>query len=307
MEKILQTINITKKYNAQYALKDVSISLHKGEIYGLIGQNGAGKTTLLKVITQLVPPTDGKVFLFGSENRREWGKSLKRIGAVIEKPYAYDSLSAVQNLEYYCKSRGLSNSEEVIGETLKLVGLENTGRKKFKDFSLGMKQKLGIAIAISSRPDLLILDEPINGLDLVAITEFRKMILRLNSTGNMSIIISSHILSELYQIATRYGVLHQGRLIKEISKQEFDDMSEEHIILKTTQVSEASQVLKDKLSYRFKVVSENQINIFGKNHHISEVNKTLVINQVDVEEIYYFKQDLESYFMNIVKNAEKEN
>lgn len=306
MEKILQTQKLSKKYKSQYALKDVSISIYKGDIYGLIGRNGAGKTTLLKLITQLISPTDGKVILFGSNSRNEWERNLKRIGAVIENPVAYDTLSAKQNLEFYCKLRGISNSKQIIKETLELVRLENTGTKKFKNFSLGMKQKLGIAIAILARPDLLILDEPINGLDPIAITEFRRMILNLNRTENMTIIISSHILSELYQVATRFGIVNQGKLVREISKQEFDEMSEEYIILKTPQVSQASQVLEEKLNYPFKVISENQINIFGKNHHINEVNKTLLMSQIEIEEIHYFKQNLENYFTNLITTTEEE-
>ncbi len=306
MEKILQTQKLSKKYKSQYALKDVSISIYKGDIYGLIGRNGAGKTTLLKLITQLISPTDGKVILFGSNSRNEWERNLKRIGAVIENPVAYDILSAKQNLEFYCKLRGISNSKQIIKETLELVRLENTGTKKFKNFSLGMKQKLGIAIAILARPDLLILDEPINGLDPIAITEFRRMILNLNRTENMTIIISSHILSELYQVATRFGIVNQGKLVREISKQEFDEMSEEYIILKTPQVSQASQVLEEKLNYPFKVISENQINIFGKNHHINEVNKTLLMSQIEIEEIHYFKQNLENYFTNLITTTKEE-
>lgn len=306
MEKILQTQKLSKKYKSQYALKDVSISIYKGDIYGLIGRNGAGKTTLLKLITQLISPTDGKVILFGSNSRNEWERNLKRIGAVIENPVAYDILSAKQNLEFYCKLRGISNSKQIIKETLELVRLENTGTKKFKNFSLGMKQKLGIAIAILARPDLLILDEPINGLDPIAITEFRRRILNLNRTENMTIIISSHILSELYQVATRFGIVNQGKLVREISKQEFDEMSEEYIILKTPQVSQASQVLEEKLNYPFKVISENQINIFGKNHHINEVNKTLLMSQIEIEEIHYFKQNLENYFTNLITTTEEE-
>lgn len=229
-----------------------------------------------------------------------------RSGTVIEGPAAYDTLSARQNLEYYCRLRGITNSKDVINETLKLVGLENTGNKKYKNFSLGMKQKLGIAIAILARPDLLILDEPLNGLDPIAITNFRKMIEKLNKQRNMTIIISSHILSELYQVATRYGILDNGELVKEISKEDFDEMSEEYIILNTNQVSEASRVLNENTSYPFKVISENQINIFGKHHQIKEINKLLIIHQIEFEEIHYFKQDLESYFTNLI-SENKEN
>lgn len=300
MKEIIRVSNLSKKFKTQYALKDVSLSIYQGDIYGLIGRNGAGKTTLLKVITQLMLPSNGTVSLFGSKNNKEWTQALNHSGSVIETPAAYDQLTAQQNLEYYCKLRGIPNAKKVIKETLELVDLTDTGAKKFKGFSLGMKQKLGIAIAILSRPDFLILDEPINGLDPIAIAEFRKMIIRLNKERNMSIIISSHILSELYQVANRFGFINQGELVKEISKDEFDDLSEEHIILKTSQVAAAGQVLTEKLSYPFKVISDHQINIFGKNHQISEINKTLVKNNIEVDEIHYFKQDLESYFTQLV-------
>ncbi|WP_282799109.1 ABC transporter ATP-binding protein [Lactococcus lactis] len=306
MEKIIETKNLSKKYQDQYALKDVAVTIFKGDVYGLIGKNGAGKSTLLKIITRLIVPTNGKVILFHSKSNKQWEQNLKRSGTVIEGPSAYDTLSAKQNLEYYCRLRGISNSKEVIKETLKLVGLENTGKKKYKNFSLGMKQKLGIAIAILARPDLLILDEPLNGLDPIAITEFRKMIEKLNKQRNMTIIISSHILSELYQVATRYGILDNGELVKEISKEEFDEMSEEYIILNTVQVSEASRVLKEDTSYPFKVISENQINIFGKHHQIKEINQLLINHHIEFEEIHYFKQDLENYFTNLISNN-KEN
>lgn len=306
MEKILETKNLSKKYQGQYALNDVAITVFKGDVYGLIGKNGAGKSTLIKIITRLVAPTNGKVIVFHSKSDKQWENNLKRSGTVIEGPAAFESLSAQQNLEYYCRLRGITNSKDVIKETLELVGLKNTGKKKYKNFSLGMKQKLGIAIAVLARPDLLILDEPLNGLDPIAITEFRKMIEKLNKQKKMTIIISSHILSELYQVATRYGILDNGELIKEISKEDFDEMSEEYIILNTIQVSGASRVLKENTTYPFKVISNDQINIFGKNHQIKEINKLLISHQIEFEEIHYFKQDLESYFTNLI-SENKEN
>lgn len=307
MKKALETKNLSKRYQSQYALKDVSITVFKGDVYGLIGKNGAGKSTLLKIITRLTIPTKGRVILFESKSNTQWEHNLNRTGTVIEGPAAYDTLTARQNLEYYCRLRGITNHKVVIKETLKLVGLEETGKKKFKNFSLGMKQKLGIGIAILARPDLLILDEPLNGLDPIAITEFRKMIAKLNKQGNMTIIVSSHILSELYQVATRYGILDNGELIKEISKQEFDEMSEEYIILRTGQVPEASRMLKETTSYSFKVVSENQINIFGKHHQIMEINKLLIIHHIEFEEIHYYKQDLENYFTALISNNKENN
>ncbi|MDR2977707.1 MAG: ATP-binding cassette domain-containing protein [Streptococcaceae bacterium] len=306
METVLKVNNISKRYGQQYALRDVSMTIQQGEIYGLIGRNGAGKTTLLKLITRLIFATNGSLSLFGSSTDHEWTKSLKRTGAVIESPAAYDNLSAAQNLEYYCKLRGIPDSKKVISETLALVDLIDTGKKKFKSFSLGMKQKLGIAIAILSRPDFLILDEPINGLDPIAIADFRKLVLRLNQERKMTIIISSHILTELYQVATHFGIINQGQLVKEISKDEFDALSEEYIVLKTGQVEHASQLLKDKTNYPFKVVSQDQINVFGKNHQIGEVNILLAQSGIAVDEIYYFKQDLESYFTNLISGDTQE-
>lgn len=303
METVLKINALNKNYKHQKALKDVTMTIKEGEIYGLIGRNGAGKTTLLKSITRMISPSSGEIQLFNSTSNSEWTEALARTGAVIETPVAYDNLTAQQNLAYYCKLRGIPNAKARISETLDLVDLTDTGKKKFKQFSLGMKQKLGIAIAILSQPDFLILDEPINGLDPIAIADFRKFILRLNRERQMTIIISSHILSELYAVATRFGVINQGQLVKEISKDEFDALSEEHIVLKTPQVEESSLILKEKTNYSFKAVGSNQINIFGKNHQIGEITTLLVQNQINVEEIHYFKQDLESYFTSLISEG----
>ncbi|MDR0298054.1 MAG: ATP-binding cassette domain-containing protein [Streptococcaceae bacterium] len=300
MEKVLEIKHLSKNFKRQSALKDISLTIQQGEIYGLIGRNGAGKTTLLKTITRLIAPTNGQIALFGSTTQSEWTRALSRTGAVIETPAAYDNLSAQQNLMYYCKLHGIVNSEAVIKETLEFVDLTNTGRKKFKQFSLGMKQKLGIAIALLTRPDFLILDEPINGLDPIAIADFRNFILKLNKERNMTLIISSHILSELYQVATRFGFIHEGALVKELSKEDFDSLSEEYIVVKSSQIALVSQLLKEKLAFPFKVVSEEQINIFGQAHQISEINASLVVANIPIDEIHYQKQDLENYFIELV-------
>lgn len=300
METILKITNLNKKFGHQYALKNINLTVRKGDIYGMIGRNEAGKTTIIKLVSRLISPTSGEVILFGSKNDKEWSDSLSRIGAVIETPVAYDNLTARQNLTYYCKLRGIVDAQKVITETLELVGLTNTGNKKFKQFSLGMKQKLGIAIAILSRPDLLILDEPINGLDPIAIADFRKLMLRLNKEKNMTIIISSHILTELYQIATRFAIINEGQLVKEISKEEFDELSEEYIMLKSLDVSTASHVLQENLHLPFKVVANNQINIFTGAHQIASITQSMVAEGVNVDEIVYQRQDLETYFTELV-------
>lgn len=213
MQTVLEVKQVTKQYSQQYALDHVSLSIQKGDIYGLIGKNGAGKTTLLKTISRLIHANSGTVSVLGSQNQQEWTKALGYTGSVIESPVAHAHMSAYENLRYYCTDRGIPNADKVIKETLQYVGLTDTGKKKFRNFSLGMKQRLGIAIAILGRPDLLILDEPINGLDPVGIQEFREMVKRLNQELGITIIISSHILSELYLVATRFGFINQGHFI----------------------------------------------------------------------------------------------
>lgn len=302
METVVNVKHISKKFGQQLALDDVSLTVKQGEIYGLIGKNGAGKTTLIKVITQLIQPNSGTVALFGSSNKSEWTHALKRVGSVIEAPAAYAHLTAYENLNYCCKIRHIPNANKVIQETLSYVGLTNTGKKKFRDFSLGMKQRLGIAIALLSKPDLMILDEPINGLDPVGIKEFRQLVQRLNEELNMTFIISSHILSELYLVATKFGIIENGHLIKEITKAEFEEENEDYIVLKTSDLAKASKILHDQLDYRLKVVNAtDEIHIFTHSHEINKIVQTLGAENVTINEIYYARQDLEKYFTDLVE------
>ncbi len=307
MATILKLNNITKKFHQQLALENVSLELTKGEIYGLIGRNGAGKTTLLKAITRLIDLTAGEVSLFGSQTSSEWTKQLQRTGTVIETPVAYDQLTAKQNLEYYCILRGIVDSKRIIKETLELVDLADTGKKKYKNFSLGMKQKLGIAIAILSNPDFLILDEPINGLDPIAIADFRRLIKRLNKEKEMTILISSHILSELYQVATKFGIIHEGRLMKEITKAEFDEMSQDYITLKTPDIEKASMFIQDSLGFPIKTVTKKSLHIFGEATQIRDITKALVHENIVIDEIFYSKQELETYFTELIGHQGGEN
>lgn len=302
MEKILDIQHLSKRFGQQLALDDINLTIGKGEIYGLIGKNGAGKTTLIKIITQLTQASSGQIALFNSQTTSDWTQALKRVGSVIETPVAHNHLTAQQNLLYYCKARHIANPEKVIAETLHYVGLEDTGDKKFRNFSLGMKQRLGIAIAMLSKPDLLILDEPINGLDPLGIKEFRQMVQRLNEELGMTIIISSHILSELYLVATKFGIIDQGRLIQEISKTEFEEQSEDYIVLKTSQIELASQLIQDQLHHRLKVVdASGEIHIFEQAHNIKNIVKHLVSQDIDVDEIFYARQDLEEFFTDLVE------
>ena len=306
MKTILEVKNLSKQYSQNYAVQNVSLTIREGDIYGLIGKNGAGKTTLLKLITQLIEPTSGTISLFGSSTDKERSIALKRTGSVIEIPVAYDQLTASENLRYYCKLRGIVHAEKIIQDTLSLVHLTDTGSKKFKKFSLGMKQKLGIAIAILSKPDFLILDEPINGLDPLAIIEFRQLIQNLNKEYGMTIIISSHILSELYQIATRFSFLDNGMFIREISKHEFDQLNNDFIILETTEIEKASQFLQEQLSLKIKVVYQQQLHIFGELNQINAITKALVAENIPINGIHYTKQRLEEYFSQLIDSSKEE-
>ncbi|KXT85737.1 putative ABC transporter, ATP-binding protein [Streptococcus sp. DD11] len=302
MENVLILQQVSKKFGRQYALSDVSLTIKKGEIYGLIGQNGAGKTTLIKVITQLLEASSGSISLFGSSSHAEWTQALKRVGSVIETPVAHNHLTAYENLSYYCKLRHIPHADQVIRETLEYVDLQDTGKKKFRNFSLGMKQRMGLAIALLSKPDLMILDEPINGLDPVGIKEFRQLILRLNEELGVTFIISSHILSELYLVGTKFGIIERGRLIKEISKTEFEEQSEDYIVLKTSSLEQASQLIQDQLGYRIKVVNaDNEIHIFTHSHEINRIVQEMAISKLGVQEIYYARQNLENFFTDLVK------
>jgi ABC-2 type transport system ATP-binding protein len=219
-ESVLQTNGITKQYKDTRAVDNVSITVRKGDIYGFIGQNGAGKTTMIRLITSLISPTAGEIALFGKSDPSGLADGRKRIGCLTEGPVMFPTLSAGDNLEYYRIQRGIAD-KTVVGKALESVNLTGTGKKQFRQFSLGMKQRLGLALAIMSKPDFLILDEPINGLDPTGIVEFRAILQNLNKERGMTILISSHILTELNQVATRYGIIHDGKLIREI-----DDPSE---------------------------------------------------------------------------------
>ena len=302
MEDILVIQNLSKHYGDQVALDSLSLKLKKGEIYGLIGQNGAGKSTLIKLITQIIAPSQGTVSILGSRTPKEWTSSLHHVGSVIETPVAHQHLSAYDNLRFYCLDRGIKKPDNLIKETLDYVGLSQTGAKKFRDFSLGMKQRLGIAIAILSRPDLLILDEPINGLDPVGIQEFREMVLRLNRELGMTLIISSHILSELYLVASRFGFIHQGRLIQELSKEDFDRESGDYIILQSQKAQMAKDFVQKQLGFSLKPSHQtDQLQLIGKAEEIPELAKALALADIPISALYYAHKDLERYFTDLIQ------
>ena len=302
-EIILKTNNLTKKYKNFIALDNINITIQKGDIYGLIGRNGAGKTTLMKLITTLTNKTEGSFSLFGSEE--ELTESKRRIGCLIENPAFFDNLTAYQNLKYYSIQKGIVN-EKQIDKVLKTVDLFKEKNKKFKKFSLGMKQRLGIAFAILDNPDFIILDEPINGLDPIGIKEIRDTLKKLNEEEKITILISSHILSELYLIANHFCFIDQGRILKDVSKEELDLQCSKCIVIKTKDVKKATVVLEKELSTtNYKVIDNTEIRLYDYLENSAKVNKTLLTNGLDIMGIYESGISLEDYFNSLIKEGAK--
>ncbi len=304
-ECILKTNNLTKKYKEFTALDRVNIEIKKGDIYGIIGRNGAGKTTLMKIISTLTTKTDGDFTLFNHEDT-DITETKRRIGCLIENAAFFPNLSAYENLKYYAIQKGITN-ENQIKEALKAVDLENTREKKFKNFSLGMKQRLGIAFAILDNPDFIILDEPINGLDPLGISELRETFKRLNEEKNITILISSHILSELYLIATNFCIIEKGKVVKSLTKEELDKECSKCIIIKTDDVKKVSVILEKELkTTNYKVIDKEEIRLYDYLNHIEKVNKVLVKNDINIKQLGETGISLEDYFKNIIKE-ENEN
>ena len=302
-EIVLQTNNLTKKYKDFFDLDNVTITIHKGDIYGLIGRNGAGKTTLMKTITTLTNKTSGSFSLFGSEE--ELTESKRRIGCLIESPAFFGNLTAYQNLKYYSIQKGIVG-EKQIEKVLKTVDLWKEKNKKFKNFSLGMKQRLGIAFAILDNPDFIILDEPINGLDPIGIKEIRDTLKKLNEEEKITILISSHILSELYLIANHFCFIDKGKIIKDLSKEELDLECSKCIVIKTKDVKKASVVLEKELSAtNYKVIDNTEIRLYDELENLAEVNKILLMNGIEIMGIYETGISLEDYFNSLIKDGEK--
>lgn len=298
MEFILETNHLGKKYNNFEALHQTNLHIEKGAIYGLVGQNGAGKTTLIRIICGLQKPTSGSYKIYGVENcNRNIIDVRKRMGAIIETPSIYKEMTARDNLILQYKFVGMPNLEGV-DDLLKLVGLENTGKKKAKNFSLGMKQRLGIAIALASNPDFLILDEPINGLDPQGIIEMRELILTLNRERRITILISSHYLDELSKIATHYGFLNKGSIIKEISSEELMKKMEHKIELKVSNQKDFVKYFEEH-NMSYEVVDSITINVYGT-YHLSQFINELSKQHLIADEIHEHEESLENYYMNLI-------
>lgn len=299
-EYALKTNNLGKSYHGVNVLQDVSVTLETGKIYGLIGRNGAGKTTLMRLVSGLAFPTEGNIELFGQRGEGNLKAERKRLGCMIEYPSFIPYMTAQENLTYYRIIRGVP-SKTVACELLEMVGLNNTGKKKAKNFSLGMKQRLGIAIALLGDPELLILDEPINGLDPIGVVEVRNLLTRLCEERQMTILISSHNLPELYQVATDYLIIHQGRIKQSITLEELEESCKHHILIGCNQPEKLVSILEMKLgTNKFKVMPDKMIKLYDYLDDKESVARVIFDNGIIVTNFSIEGDTLEDYFISTI-------
>ncbi|NCA95277.1 MAG: ABC transporter ATP-binding protein, partial [Epsilonproteobacteria bacterium] len=296
---VVETKGLTKKYGTTLALNNVSISVHRGEIYGFVGRNGAGKTTLIRVLTGIANPTSGSFTLLGASTKSEQKETRKHIAAMVETPALYMNMTAHDNLRTTLILKGLKD-ESLIRSRLEEVGLSDViaSSKKAKDFSLGMKQRLGIAMALLGDPELLILDEPTNGLDPEGIREMRELLVNINKSRNITMIISSHILGELSKLATRFGFIDKGVIINEISSDDLFNKVSKSVIIKTDNNVRALEILNE--AYQNRVTSENGSIHVAEVNNSSEIVKLLVKSDINVLQFREQENGLEDYFINLI-------
>lgn len=298
-EIVLQTKQLTKRYRNFTALDHADMTVYREDIYGLIGRNGAGKTTMMKLVTGLTEQTEGEYSIFGKTGSAA-EKEKRRIGCLIENPAFFGNLTAYQNLRYYCYQKGITDLKQ-IDEALELVQLTDVRNKKFRKFSLGMKQRLGIAFAVLDNPDLIILDEPINGLDPIGISELRDAFRKLSQERGITLIISSHILSELYAVANRFLFVDKGKVLKEVTKQELDLECSRCLVVKTDDTKKTATILESKLNITdYKVIDSGEIRIYDKSAKPDILNEVLIQNDVRISGIFESGVSLEDYFKQLV-------
>jgi len=300
MDYILETRSLTKIYNKKAAVNNLNLRIKQGEIYGFIGKNGAGKTTAMKMMCNLATPTRGEV-IFKGMSAEETIEMRGRIGCLIETPGIFPNMSAYENLKAKCLFMGV-REKDTIEKLLDIVNLKNTGSKKVGKFSLGMKQRLGIALALVGNPDILLLDEPINGLDPEGIAEIRELILKLNREQNITVFISSHILEELSKIATSYGIIHKGVLIKELTHDELMSQCSESIVINTPNAELAIPVL-EKMGYTaYSSVDAETIEVYERLDSIPELNTNLIQNGVVISGITRKNESVEDFFLRLTND-----
>lgn len=298
---VLKMQDVNKVYNGVKALDDVSITVERGEIYGLVGNNGAGKTTLMRLIAGQSNMDSGKMELFHATNGTDIQKARRRVGTLIEDPGFYGNLTAQQNLEYFRIQFGVPGKEAVT-EVLKEVGLDNCGKKRYKNFSLGMKQRLGIALALLQTPELLILDEPINGLDPAGIIEVRQTLLNLSKKKNTTVLISSHILAEMANIATKYGFLSHGKLLEEITAEDLMKKCNSYLDISVKDVEGMCVLLEKEFKYQnYKVYPDHHIHLFEGIENGENLCEAAAMHHVGLSGLEKRVVNLENYYMNMVE------
>ncbi|MEW9080584.1 ABC transporter ATP-binding protein [Terrisporobacter glycolicus] len=306
MDYILKTYNLSKKYKDTTAVDNVNMTIKKGDIYGFIGKNGAGKTTLIRMITGLIKPTSGTVEVFGQPVSKGNKDFLERIGTIIEFPGFYQNLTARENLEIHRRLMKVTDKKR-IEEVLELVNLQDVPDKIVKGFSLGMKQRLGIARALLHSPEFLILDEPTNGLDPLGIKEIRQLIIDLAKVHGITILVSSHILSEIHQMVTKIGIINNGHLLEEVDYEAIKERNRYFIEAKVSNDKKATYLLENNLAIEnYSVIQPGIIRIYESLEESSFINRMFIQNDIDVSEIRLSKDTLEEYFLKLIggeKNA----
>ena len=299
MKYILQTRNLTKRYGNKTVVNDLNMNINKGDIYGFLGQNGAGKTTTLRMIMGLIQSTAGEIEVFGSKlDQKDQNKIMERIGVIIEYPGFYLNLTAEENLEIHRRLMGMGNKES-IEEALAIVGLLEAKDQKVKGYSLGMKQRLGIARAILHHPEFLVLDEPLNGLDPVGIKEIRQLFLDLSKQG-ITILISSHLLSEIEQIATRIGIIHHGNLLEEVDYETLQKKSRHYLEINVNDEQKTVFILEQKLGITdYLIVGQGTVYLYENIDQPAVINATLTNNGIEVQGILLSRDSLEDYFLKV--------
>lgn len=304
MDYVLQTNALCKKYKEFKALNGLSMHVPRGAIYGFVGNNGAGKTTLIRLICGLQEPESGEYTLYGTKNTdKKILNARRRMGAVVELPSIYLDMTARDNLKQQYQILGLP-SYDGLEDLLKLVGLENTGKKKARNFSLGMRQRLGIAVALAGDPDFLVLDEPVNGLDPQGIIEIRELILKLNREQQITFLISSHILDELSKLATHYGFIDQGRLVKELTAKELEGLCRKCVRVEVTNMPALARTM-EKLTIEYKIISRSTADLFAK-IRVSDLVTALEKEDCEVISMQEHDESLESYYMNLLGGGSRE-
>lgn len=301
MEYVIETKDLTKKYKKYAALDHVNLHVKRGEIYGFIGKNGAGKTTCMKILCSLANQTEGEVFFFG-KNAADSGIRNKKIGSLIEEPGLYYNMTAYENLKCKCLMGGVKDFK-CIDEYIELVGLKNAGKKKVKGFSLGMRQRLGIAMALIGDPEILILDEPINGLDPDGIAQMRELFVKLRDEKKMTIMISSHILEELSKIADTFGIIDRGKLINEISHDELMNGSSSSVEIVSSDPQKILSTLKENGYDGVKIINENTVVLDKNTENTAAINTMLVKSGCSVSELRIIHKDIEKYYFEITSGG----